>query len=112
MSNPFDHEELRNWFFEGMDASDLFPIGIGTLGSGPFDEHEFDEFLEGLGVEAFAPSADLDTLVVGREGWSDDLNRIIEARRGRELRVYSQEMLLSYIMVRDDPLLGSASVRK
>ena len=104
MGNPFENEELRDWFFEGIEASDMFPSGMVTLGSDPFGEIEFLEFLEGLGIEVYDPGADLDVLVVGRTGWEEYLHDAIDIRRGKHPRVYSQEMILAYIQANVDPL--------
>ena len=82
----------------------MFPNGVSTLGSCPLDEDELDDFLLRLGIKVSAPSPDLNILVVGREEWDDGLNHAIEARRGKELPVYSQEMFLSYIRMGNDPL--------
>ena len=83
----------------------MFPGGVATLGSYPFEEHEFDDFLKGLGITAHAPSHDLNVLVVGQQDWEEDqLHEAIEARRGRELRIYSQEMFLSLLRTGFDPL--------
>ena len=105
MSNPFQYWELRDWFFQGVDAKGMFPTGVYTHGSCPFGESEFDVFLAGLEIEIVAPSSNLNILVVGRKEWDDEhLNDVIEARRGKELRVYSQEMFLAYIGMGNDPL--------
>jgi hypothetical protein len=57
------------------------------------------------GIKALPPSSDLNILVIGREDWDKEhLNGVIEARRGKELRVYSQEMFLAYIAGGNDPL--------
>ena len=105
MPNPFENPELRNWFFQDIDASGLFPEGIVTLGSCPFDEDEFDNFLERLGVSVHPTSSDLEVLVVGQQGWKEDqLHEAIEKRRGRHLRVYSQEMFIGLLRTGCDPL--------
>jgi hypothetical protein len=57
------------------------------------------------GIKALPPSSDLNILVIGREDWDEDhLHAVIEGRRGKELRVYSQEMFLAYIAGSNDPL--------
>jgi hypothetical protein len=57
------------------------------------------------GIKALPPSSDLNILVIGREDWDKEhLNGVIEARRGKELRVYSQEMFPAYIAGGNDPL--------
>ena len=104
MSNPFQQPELRDWFFEELVTTGRFPNGVGTMGSGPFEETEFDNFLCKFEIQARLPSPNLNTLVVGREDWDVNLNDVIEARRGKELRVYSQEMFLAYIATSKDPL--------
>ena len=104
VSDPFQNSTLRDWFFRGFEATDLFPNGVGTLGTGPFEEFEFDDFLRKLEIIPIVPGPDVDILVVGREDWEDDLGQIIESRRGEILRVYSQEMLLSRIFTGNDPL--------
>ena len=104
MPSPFENPELRDWFFQDVDASGMFPRGIATLGSYPFDEHEFDDFLKGLGITAHAPSHELNVLVVGQQEWKAHLHEAIELRRGKDLRVYSQEMFLSLLRTGFDPL--------
>lgn len=104
MSNPFLQPELRDWFFEELATTGLFPNEVGTMGSGPFNEADFDDFISRFGIIARTPSSILNSLVVGREDWDEDLKGVIEARRGKELRVYSQEMFLVYIATSSDPL--------
>ena len=98
MSDPFQNETIRNGFFANRMATHSLPRRIGTVGSSPFEETEFDNFLKEFGFEIFAPSEKLNVLIIGRSDWEEKaLHEVIESRRGRELRVYSQEMLLSYL---------------
>lgn len=81
-----------------------FPDRIGTLGSGPFDESDFDEFLEQLGATVASPTPGISVVVAGRTDWEDeDLTSLVFDRAGSTLRVYSQEMLLSWILSAEDP---------
>ena len=109
---PFEHPKLRDWFFQNFDASGLFPLGVATLGSGPFNEDDFNNFLGGLGIEVYPTSPDLNVLVVGQQDWRDHLNDAIEARRGKEFRVYSQEMFLALLRTGYDPLEESYIARQ
>ena len=105
MSTPFDNENLRNWLLEGCELATLLPNRLGTVGTGPFPESEFVDFLSSLGLEISTPSQELSVLVMGREEWDEDsLHEVIEGRRGMALRVYSQEMVLAYMLVGRDPL--------
>ena len=88
----------------------MFPLGVATLGWGPFDD--FDDFLGGLGIKVYTTYPDLNVLVVGRQDWDDQLNYAIEARRGKELRVYSQEMFLALLRTGYDPLEESYIARQ
>jgi hypothetical protein len=102
-SNPFNHAALRDWFFEAFSDSP-FGEGVATTGSGPFDENDLDEFIRGRGLEAYAFSEETDVLVVGREGWrEEDLLWLLDVRAGKTLKVYSQEMFLSYWASWRDP---------
>jgi hypothetical protein len=49
--------------------------------------------------------ADTEILVVGRQGWEfDQLGKLLDQRRGKLLRVYSQEMFLAFWGTGRDPL--------
>ena len=107
MSNPFEHPVLRDWFFEDQGSLSGIPSRVVTAGSGPFNEGEFDDFLQRQGLAVEALETDLDTLILGREAWIlEELDRHIELRRGRELRVFSQEMFLAFMMIGNDPYLS------
>jgi len=77
---------------------------VATQGLGPYDEDDFDHFLEDCGIQVTdlhdsIPSA----FVLGREEWEpDELEAAIEARRGRNLRVYSQEMVVASLALGAD----------
>ena len=105
MPNPFEHQEIRDWWFSAVAPSGVIEDEIYTHGSGPFEEYEFDAFLRQFGIRIVEPSTDLTTLVIGQKEWdSEVLSEIIEARRGQHLLVYSQEMLLALLSTGKDPL--------
>lgn len=84
------------------------PLGIdvvSTMGSGPFPETEFDAFLRRLGVEPYTVGGGTEILVLGEEQWSaETLNNLLSERAGKTLRVYSQEMFLTFVLSGADPL--------
>jgi hypothetical protein len=46
-------------------------------------------------------------VVIGREGWTKhEVDEVIDAHVGCSLRMYSQEMLLSYLATDEDPFYG------
>ena len=96
---------LRDWFLKQFEEFDLDIDLVSTMGSGPFQESEFDAFLEGIGIEAYPVEEDTEILVLGEEDWSPEvLRRMLSERCGESLRVYSQEMFLSFILSGADPL--------
>lgn len=81
-----------------MELPNNFPLYVVTNGSGPFDEGEFDQFLKEIGINCSSPRASVKTMVLGEDNWrGDDIDLQIELRRGKDLFIYSQEMLLSHI---------------
>jgi hypothetical protein len=80
---------------------------VGTAGSGPWPIGEFDSFLQGLGFEvAFLPNPDLNCVVLGTDGWSeDDLTNQIFNRDGSELIVLSQPLFIAGLLKKVNPLI-------
>jgi hypothetical protein len=79
---------------------------LGTGGQGPLGEDDYDELIGRLGVADIRNLADpeADAVVVGRFGWSENtLRSMLNARAGRQLRVYSQEMALYALAYDEDP---------
>jgi hypothetical protein len=98
MSNPFENPMIRDWFFSQANWIGKFPNGIVTLGSGPFNEEDFDEFLKHKGIKICSLKSDVDVFVIGQYDWdAEDLDDHIESRRGKYLYVYSQEMFLAFL---------------
>jgi hypothetical protein len=77
---------------------------VASQGNGPYDENDFDKFLVACGIEAiYLHESDADVVVLGQEGWdSEDLDAVIEARRGGVLKVYSQEMVVAAMAIGQD----------
>ena len=100
------NEQVRNWLTEHNDASSLdLPIQVVTIGSGPWPSKAFDEFLSEKGYELYYPeNEDVEIVVVGRTGWTEDeLELQIAARHGKALRIYSQEMFVAALSTGRDP---------
>jgi hypothetical protein len=82
----------------------IFSLGVMTTGSGPYDEFEFDAFLEECDVEVFSISDPVKSkLIIGRDDWDEDLIlSLIQSRAGGSLWVYSQEMVVASLAIGTD----------
>jgi len=87
-----DNIELRAVFCRGLLGPDVM-----TTGSGPVEESRFDAALNRCGIDVYGlQHTESDAVVIGWNGWdAAELEATIEARVGGELRVYSQEMVLT-----------------
>jgi hypothetical protein len=104
MTQILDIETLR-WLLAFAPMRESQPESVAVNGDGPIGSSDFESLLEGRGVEVCEPLGDLETLVLGRDGWSRPiLEHLIQRRAGSQLRVYSQEMFLLYLVTGEDPL--------
>ena len=104
-NSPFTTPVLRNWLIQQFDVASIGIDGVSTMGSGPFSESEFDEFIQELGIGTFYVDEDTEVLVLGEEDWDGAiLEELLRVRSGETLRVYSQEMFLSFLLSEVDPL--------
>ena len=95
---------LRDWVLRYCTVSDIVPDDVATTGSGPFEEHDFDSALEFIGIAVHGLSSESEILVVGERDWnSSELLDLVDARAGKPLRNYSQEMFLTFTLLGLDP---------
>ena len=75
---------------------------VATQGSGPYEEAEFDAFLQRCGIEVRHVSggdAPPEVVIVGREAWNaDDIDELFERTYGNVL-IYSQEMVVASMAI-------------
>lgn len=77
------------------------PRNIVTLGSGPLDEDDFDNYLIAQGKQPMTAGS---WIVVGREGWTEQaLNDLLDDNDLDEVRVFSQELFMTGILTTHDP---------
>jgi hypothetical protein len=96
----------RHWLIELETRGQLNLGEYACLdGEGPLSENVTSEVLGRHGFSVYAvPDEDVEVLVVGREGWSEEaLESQVEAREGNTLKVYSQEMMLLALITGCDP---------
>ena len=78
------------------------PSKIVTIGEGPYDEGEFDDYLRQLSIEPYANG--YPWIIVGREGWTEEqIDELIENSDLDEVRVFSQELFVAGILTTHDP---------
>lgn len=117
LSSPEKNEDMEVEDFESQTEeeedderdedvlSDKIPRHVVTSGTGPYLEADFDSHLEAKGICA-CPfcTEDIGIVVLGRTDWDEEaLENLIDQRRGKDLKVYSQEMFLAFLALGLDP---------
>lgn len=110
MTHPFNDSLILDWLFKSNKITWTGHVVI--EGYGPFNPGELTNFLRRRGLEV-TPLADIlpfltQTLIIGQFGWDKSrLQNLIAARVGQALKIYSQEMFISYALTGNDPFDGS-----
>ena len=96
---------VRDWLIDDFEPDQLGDSEeCVTLGSGPWPWNEFDGILRDKGYSLYTHGEDIDMMVLGREGWSEEeIEAQIAARAGSEIRIYSQEMFVAAMATGRDP---------
>lgn len=106
-SSSLLHPKIFAWLIEDAnpDEAGVDNGYLGTNGTAPWDESEFDDALKEQGFGLYTmPDPDLEHIIVGRKNWSKkDLLAQIDARDGMPLRIYSQEMFFAKLVTGKDP---------
>jgi hypothetical protein len=78
---------------------------LSLTGEGPWADQQIREMMESAGFSLWMlPDADVEHVVVGRHSWDvSSLEQQIEAREGKQLRIYSQEMWFAKMVTGRDP---------
>ncbi len=129
---PLNCPVLRDWAF-GSTKGDTLPKVVLSIGKSPFIPDDFKDFVSQRGLlyidlgdghtedsfEAFQSASKpirltvpfFECFVIGREDWDEDkLDDLIDFYRGQHLRVYSQEMFVSFLLTGADPFAASSDV--
>jgi hypothetical protein len=78
------------------------PSKIVTIGQGPYDEGEFDDYLRQLSIEPYEHG--YPWIIVGRQGWTEEqIDELIEDSDLDEVWVFSQELFVAGILTTHDP---------
>src|SRR5215217_1612820 len=98
---------LRRWLVESFPPVPCTEQTVSIIGSGPIPENDLLELMYEGGLTVYVLHEDTDVLVVGRDEWDErELDDLLEARAGQTLKVYSQEMLLTFWASGRDPFVN------
>ena len=111
-NQPYDIEGCAPWssvsdphlFQDLMSSVDFDDEAISTSGSGPWEEDNFDDLLRSFGYDINNIEEGVEVIVVGYD--CDKLKEIREriSNSSRGVRIYPQELFLSYLFTGVDPL--------
>ena len=98
-----------SWMTENFDREDkfLFDDEVLMMGEGPWDWKSYQHLLTHRGFDVYRDDsvAKVEVLILGRDGWSKTaLMEQLEARAGKRIRVFSQELFILALALNFDPL--------
>ena len=104
MLSLLNNKVLKEWF---ANSSAYFPCQnstISTMGTEPLLEQDLDDYLRANGLEVSSPNEKTNVLIVGNQGCDEEqLKNLLDKRKGKNLRIYSQEMFLAHWTTGQDP---------
>ena len=111
LEDAFENPAFHAWFSAVGNTNPPFPKAV-VQGYLPLDEPELKKLLENHGIGYGGMyRADLETLIIGREGWDEEqVLRQLDLRTDQRLTVYSQEMILAFLACGNDPLMGDQAL--
>lgn len=103
LAGNFQSQVFTRWFLGAGEKHAIFDSTV-TTGSIPLPESDFDALLMKHQITPCYMGTDLDILIVGRVDWNaEELMQQIDLRINKQLKVYSQEMVLAYLGCGKDP---------
>lgn len=104
MISSLNNVILKEWLLQSSNFIPCNELTISTIGSQPFLEDDFDEYLRANGVLPYPLHEDTEVLIIGHEDWSEEaIKDLLDTREGQKLKVYSQEMFLAHWTTGLDP---------
>lgn len=95
---------------KGSERRYLLSKSYSVIGHNPFAHETVCDIFTALGLKMVPSGKDTDIAVCGRDGWTaEELDELIESRIERQLRIYSQEMFVAYLLTGSDPLMARES---
>lgn len=103
-ASPFSVNNMAVLHWLSSEVSDPFqpPEDVVSIGSGPFHEDDFDDYLKTLDITPYTNGCSW--VIVGRTGWTpQQLEELIEEADSGELRIFSQELFVAGQLSTHDP---------
>ena len=103
-ASPFsiNSKAVLGWLSSAVLDAFQPPDDVVSIGSGPFPERAFDEYLKTLNITPY--SSGCNWVIVGRTGWTpQQLEELIEDAEPGELRIFSQELFIAGQLSTHDP---------
>lgn len=102
MNSVFDSKRIRKWLSGNTWPIPLSSAHISITGENPINEKSLYSFLKEYGKPAQPISQNTDLLIVGRKGFDEEgIKKLIWWRAGKTLKIYTQEMFLAHIFVKN-----------
>jgi hypothetical protein len=89
-------------------AEQVVPKKVLLIGEGPWSMNIFTEHLQSLGFEVWQDGyrGDVEVVIVGRTNWDEQvIDKQIELREDKSLRVYPQELFIFLLAMECDPFV-------
>ena len=105
LSSELRDFKFREWATTSGELVEI-PTTVVVQGASSLVESVFNTILDAFGIQNMgALSKDADAMVIGREGWSEEVvDQQLDEWENTPRRVYSQEMFLAFLLTRKDPL--------
>lgn len=98
---------IRNLLCDQFSANqvDWIPNFLASAGSGPWEEGEFDSFLQQRNIDLYdMPSEAINGIILGAQEWSSDtLSEQLHSRQPGTLKIYTQELFALGLIIGRDP---------
>lgn len=113
LSADFENSELQKVLSKADRTIAEHINQISITGSGPYSEGDFRKLVLMLRIDPYGLEKALYRIVIGREKWDkESLLEVIDSRKGKYLKVYSQEMFVKYVVSGRDPFEDKLYLRK
>lgn len=111
-SNLLSNELIEKWLASALPNVPCRDCHLSSTGSDPFSIDDVGALLQSVNMPIYELEQHTDVLIIGRSGWREaELNRLLDQRIGKKLKVYSQEMFLVHWASTCDPFEDEDVVR-